>query len=130
MSIFTGKNGYSSDAMWRERSDVALLKKNGLYEYEAGTNDGPDAAIAWLRHKLGNLKQKPFVLEIGSGFGGWAVKLEGLYETYLGAEPQYERFIHSLRLRGGLPNVSFCHIPNGEWDLSQCFDVVLLVTVL
>lgn len=129
MSIFAGKNGYDSFAEWTERSRVDLLKSIGKYEYETALYDGPDPVIEWLRGKLAALPTKPDILEIGSGFGGWSVKLDGLYKTFTGAEVMKERVEHARVIRPS-ENVFFHQITSPDWNLERLFPVVLSITVI
>lgn len=129
MSIFTGKAGYNSFQSWAERSDVARLKSIGQYEYETGIQDGRDPITVWLRNKLAILPPNPDILEVGSGFGGWSVKLGGLYKSFTGAEVMAERVEHARKIRTG-SNVVFHHIPRPDWNLNHKFPVVICITVI
>jgi 2-polyprenyl-3-methyl-5-hydroxy-6-metoxy-1,4-benzoquinol methylase len=129
MSIFTGKDGYNSAVSWAERSDVDRLRRTGKYEYETALYDGPDPAIAWVRGKLATLPPNPDILEVGSGFGGWAIKLAGLYATFTGAEVMPERVAHARAIRKG-PGISFHQIDGPAWNLGRLFPVVMTITVI
>lgn len=129
MSIFKGKNGYDSNAAWTERSRVDELRRIGQYEYETALTDGPDPCITWLREELGKLPANPDILEVGSGFGGWSKKLEGLYNTFTGAEVMAERVAHARSIRKG-DNISFHHIASPDWNLSRTFPVIICITVI
>jgi 2-polyprenyl-3-methyl-5-hydroxy-6-metoxy-1,4-benzoquinol methylase len=126
MSIFTGKNGYSSGVEWHRRSLKALGGDAALYDYD--TRLLPDDPILkWLKQQLAGTSLR--ILEIGAGFGRWAVGLQGLYSSYTGVDVVLERVAHAAWLRGGLPNATFLYVEN-EWNLGCRFDVVLSVTVL
>lgn len=128
VSIFTGKAGYDSWSAWRERSNVELLQSRGHYNYETDASSD-DPASLWVRSKLESFVSPPDVLDVGSGFGGWSVKLRGVYNEYVGADVTRERVEHArvLREKSG---VSFHHIDSSEWDLGRRFPVVISITVI
>jgi len=128
MSIFTGKDGYNSDRLWKERSARALTTDAELYNYDSQLL--PDDQIyGWLRRQLVKFKALPTMLEIGSGFGRWAKALHAVCDSYVGVDVVPARVAHTAEKLKYLSDTEF-RLVSGEWDLARRFDVILSITVL
>lgn len=128
MSIFTGKDGYNSDRMWKERSARALNSDAELYDYDSRLL--PDDPIyMWLKKKFIQQSTYPNVLEIGCGFGRWAKALHAVCASYVGVDVVPARVDYTTKRLQYLSDTEF-RLVSGEWDLGRKFDVVLSITVL
>jgi cyclopropane fatty-acyl-phospholipid synthase-like methyltransferase len=125
MSIFTGKDGYNSKAVWRQRTETALRERGPLYEYDLGLED-QSACIGWIKSFLSS-HPLTHVLEVGSGFGKWAKVLANHYLTYTGLEVIPARVQHATALYGSKA-VRFENLSDEQY--CGKYDVVLSVTVL
>ena len=86
------------------------------------------ATLSWVRRRLQARAVPPSVLDVGCGFGRWAVALDGAAGEYLGVDvvPRRIEWAHQNFPSGRFQEVS----AEGRWQLGRKFDVVLFAAVL
>lgn len=123
MSIWGGKDGYSSVADFTQRTREELQNQGGVI-FRRDT-EPPEHEKAWVREQLTRHRR---VLELGCGLGPWADVAEECECEYVGIDPVPERIAYARE-----------HHPTGAFNLgdakdirlvSRDFDAVLFVTVL
>ena len=130
MSIDQPKNGYDPLAYWTNRTKKVLAGGQAQLEERDITYVHPGVQAFLLKHMAQQeeaLGRKPDILEIGSGFGRWALALAEGYRKATGVDIVQERVDWSNTNR---PGEFYCFDPSQPWPLRRKVDTIFTVTVL
>ncbi len=140
-TIWTGKDGYDTEADFLDRTKKALGGDDRLFYTDVGKELENDPNVAFLHEQLKNLKPNvtflheqlenlnPDLLEVGCGYGRWSESLESFYEHYTGIDINEDRINYAVENYAS-SDVEFHKIQSCDWDLGKKFDVILSIKCL
>jgi cyclopropane fatty-acyl-phospholipid synthase-like methyltransferase len=126
--IWTGKDGYTSRQEFEDRTRRAMGGDDAFWKYDGKVPKANDRQVEAIKALLA-MREPGDVLDVGCGYGRYAVELAGLYRTYTGIDVVESR-IHYAAATYANPQASFQWINPADWQLGRQFDAIFAVTVV
>jgi len=122
---------YEHESYWVARTRKVMREGQGkIYDRDYKLETLDPGRVSWVGGQLDSFRSPPRVMEIGCGFGRWSAALRGHYSSFTGVDIVPERIEYAKR-DWGTDAASFQVVAaNGNWDIKDKFDVVMLVTVI